>query len=71
MTRNVLSRVAQIRAVAYGALAAAFTLLFVFITLRVLLRGDWVEAAFSAAMTAGLAWATRRWYRRFRSSSFL
>jgi hypothetical protein len=71
MPQTFVSGVARVRAVAYGTLAAAFTMLFVFITLRLLLRGDWVEAAFSAAMTAGLSWATRRWYRRFRNSTFV
>jgi|KBSSwiStaDraftv2_1062776.scaffolds.fasta_scaffold986442_2 hypothetical protein len=71
MTHKAVSGVARARAVAYGTLAGAFTVLFVVITLRVLLRGDWVDAAFSAAMTAALAWATRRWYRRFRNSTLL
>ena len=69
--RMIVSRVARVRAVTYGTITAAFTILFVFITLRVLRRGDWLEGAFSAAMTAGLAWATRRWYRRFRNSNLL
>jgi hypothetical protein len=67
----IVSRVARVRAVVYGTIAAALTILFAFISLRVLLRGDWLEGAFSAAMTAGLAWATRRWYYRFRNRSLL
>lgn len=71
MTHKIISGFARARAIVYGTLAAAFTALFVFVTVRVLLRGDWFEAAFSAAMTAALGWATRRWYRRFRNSSLL
>ena len=62
---------ARIRALAFGVVAAAFSLLFTYITVRVAIEGTWLNALLTAALTAGLIWITFRWYRRFRRTSYM
>jgi hypothetical protein len=65
--RKVLAAAFLVRAVYYAGATAAFTLLFAFITGRLLLQRDWLTAAFPAAFTAALAFVTVRRYRLVRA----
>ena len=66
-----MSTFARARALAFGMVTAAFSLLFLFITIRVALTGDFLNTLLTAALTAALIWGTVRWYRRFRRASFM
>jgi hypothetical protein len=47
---------------------AAFTLLLLVCAVRTLAAGDWLSAGVATLLTAGLALATRRWFRRMRAA---
>ena len=50
----------------YSAVAGGLTLLLAVVTVRFTLGGVSFESFLLAALTFGLAYQPRRWYRRFR-----
>ena len=58
---------ARVRYLWYMIVVGAFTLLFAVITVRFTLGGVSFESFLLTAVTLGLAFQTRRWYRRFRA----
>jgi hypothetical protein len=69
MIRDLIRQVAQLRTLVYAIVAACWAALFIFMTVRLLRQGAWLEAGVSAAMAALGSWGTRRWIHRFRRSS--
>jgi hypothetical protein len=66
MISTLRQHASRVRYVWYTVVAGAFTLLFAIITVRFTLGGVSFESFLLAALTLGLAYQTRRWYRRFR-----
>jgi hypothetical protein len=67
MGSSVIRTAARARYLAYTILGAAFTLLFVVVTVRFAIGGEAFETFLLAALTTGLGFQTRRWYRRMRA----
>jgi hypothetical protein len=68
MTSPILDRTLRGRALVYFVITLAFTLLMGVVTIRFALGGDAVETLLLAVLTFGLAFQTRRWFRRLRGT---
>lgn len=63
--RGIIHHGMSVRYAFYTGFTGAFTLLFVYVTARFALNGgDLVGVGISGFVTIGLAFQTRRWYRR-------
>jgi hypothetical protein len=67
MTSKHAHAAARARYLVFVAVTGAFTLLFTIVTVRYAIGGDVYETLLLSALTLGLAFSTRRWYRRWRA----